>query len=417
MLLYNIAIRIYGYSIALAALFGNSKARYWIDGRKNWRDKIKNRLQPNERRVWFHCSSLGEFEQGRPLIEKLKAKDDAVKIVLTFFSPSGYEVRKKYEGADYVFYLPLDSAANSKDFLSLIKPEKAFFIKYDYWLNYISELSKNNISLYIVSAIFRPSQPFFKWYGSSFKRALRKVKYFFLQDESSARLLDSIGIKNYSVTGDTRFDRVIQIASEAKNIEKVQQFKDDKLVLVAGSTWRKDDEVLIEAFRHLSNELKMIFVPHEIHHRHIGELEYWLIEKVGLKPDEIAVYSHEKENVREAKVLIIDTIGLLSSVYHYGEMSYIGGGFGNGIHNILEAAVYGMPVFFGPNYKKFREAEELIDAGGAFAISSSEELLNKLNTLLNNKEDMESVSRISKSYVQQKGGATEKILDRLKPTA
>jgi 3-deoxy-D-manno-octulosonic-acid transferase len=415
MLLYNFAILLYGLGIRIAAMFGNVKARLWIEGRRNWWQKIKDTLKAAEKRVWFHCSSLGEFEQGRTVIEAFRKEFPKYKIVLTFFSPSGFEHRKNYPAADYIFYLPLDSRSSARDFIDLVAPEKVFFVKYDYWLNYFLELKRNNIPLYVVSGVFRPTQIFFKWYGSIFRKALKSVTQFFLQDESSAQLLQSLGVSNYSITGDTRFDRVIQIAETAKEIEKVKRFKNGKRMLVAGSTWHEDEAILIEFIKnHSLRDLKIIFVPHEINHRHIGEIEYNLVEKAGLNPDDISIYTHEKENVEPAKVLIIDTIGLLSSVYHYGEMAYIGGGFGKGIHNTLEAAVYGIPVLFGPNYKKFLEAEELVKFGGAFAIHSSEELLKKVQTLLNNPGERERVSLSAKNYVSERGGATGKIFEKIR---
>jgi len=411
LILYNLAILLYTWSIRIAALFGNSKANLWIEGRKNWQEKIKIKLKSGERRIWFHCSSAGEFEQGRPLIEAFRNKYPEFKIVLTFFSPSGYELRKKYEGADYIFYLPSDSKKNARNFIALIEPEKTFFIKYDFWLYYFNELNQRKIPLYIISGIFRPSQLFFKWYGSIFRKILFHVSHFFLQDETSAMLLKSISIKNYSVTGDTRFDRVIQIAAEAKSIEKVKQFKNGQDVFIAGSTWHEDDLVLVDAIKKLKEKLKFIIVPHEIGHRHIGELEYLLIEKAELKPDDIAIYTHEKENIITAKVLIIDTVGLLSSVYHYGEIAYVGGGFGKGIHNILEAAVYGLPIFFGPNYEKFNEAKELIHVRAAYSVQQTEQLENQLQILLNNQEEYSRAGNAAKNYVSGKAGATKKILD------
>jgi 3-deoxy-D-manno-octulosonic-acid transferase len=411
LLLYNLGIFLYSIGVRVAAAFGNTKANLWLEGRKNWRQKIQSK--ENEQRVWFHCSSLGEFEQGRPLIEEWKMQNENCKIVVTFFSPSGFELRKNYDIADYIYYLPLDTKRNAHDFISLIKPEKAFFIKYDYWFHYFNELGRQKIPLYVVSGVFREKQIFFRWYGGLFRKILFNVNHFFLQDKSSAERLESIGIKNYSVNGDTRFDRVIKIASEAKSIDKVAHFKDGKNVLVAGSTWHEDDLVLIDVIKELKNELKFVIVPHEIGPRHIGVLEYQLIEKAGLKPDDITIYSHQKENVNIAKVLIVDTVGLLSSIYRYGEFAYVGGGFGKGIHNILEAAVYRVPVFFGPAYDKFIEANELIQQGGAFSIESSAQLLYQLQLLLNNYEEYKKASAASEDYVNAKGGATKNILSFL----
>ncbi len=410
--LYNFSIFFYQVMIRVAALFGNEKAKLWVAGRRKIFKRIQQSLKFSERRVWFHCASLGEFEQGRPLIEKFRSENDEIKIVLTFFSPSGFEFRKNYSGADYVFYLPIDTRSNASRFVSLIHPEKVFFIKYEYWFHYLKKLRKRGIPVYLVSAIFRPDQRFFKWYGRFFRRMLRNVSHFFVQDEASAHLLQSIGVKKYTVTGDTRFDRVLEIANNAKSIPLVEQFKDGKKMLVAGSTWHEDDELLSSIIQNfVKQELKFLIVPHEIGHHQIGQLEYLLIEKAGLTPSDIFLFSSPEGNPASAKVMILDTVGLLSSAYRYGEIAYIGGGFGKGIHNILEAAVYGMPVFFGPNHLKFREATELIEAGGAFSVIDGSEFTEKLSPLINDTRLHQQASSVAKNYVSQRKGATEKILE------
>jgi len=418
-----------------------------VEGRRNWREKIRIQLNDNsskgDERIWFHCSSLGEFEQGRPVIEKFKLQNytslTKYKIVLTFFSPSGYEIRKNYECADYVFYLPLDTPKNAEDFINLIQPKKVFFVKYDYWFHYLKALNKKNIPVYFISSVFRSDHRFFKWYGRFFKKMLSYVTHFFVQNEKSKQLLHSIGFDNATVCGDTRFDRVVQVAATFKEVELVKQFKNSKPLLIAGSTWLKDEEILVNLLTEpLLSDLKIAIVPHEILHHHIGALEYLLIEKGGLKPDEVAIYSRceeESEIVRKrenepsatshfptfspahfpysARVLIIDTVGLLSSIYRYGDMAYVGGGFGTGIHNVLEAAVYGIPVFFGPKHQKFSEAIELINLGGAFSVLTSVELSFHIQRFLQDKNEKEKAATAAKNYVKQKAGATEKIFQYL----
>jgi 3-deoxy-D-manno-octulosonic-acid transferase len=409
--IYNLSIFLYQGAIRMAALLGNVKAGLWMIGRKDIFKKISESLLAGERRVWFHCASLGEFEQGRPLIEKFRLGHPEYKIVLTFFSPSGYEVRKNYSGADYVFYLPADTKMNATQFISMVNPEKVFFVKYEFWFHYFNELRKRNVPVYLVSGIFRPGQRFFKWYGSFSRRILRSVTYFFVQDEQSAALLKSIGLVNYSVTGDTRFDRVLEVASNARSIPLIEKFKDGKKILVAGSTWEKDEQLLLSLFSKFKNQsFKLILVPHEISSHHIGHLEYLLVEKCGLVPDDIVLYSRDEKNTSTAKILIIDTIGILSAVYRYGEFAYVGGGFGSGIHNILEAAVYGLPVFFGPNYERFLEAVELIKAGGAFPVRDEIQLTEKISLLLEDENEREMISLISKNFVLRNAGATQRIM-------
>ena len=405
-MIYNLAIQAYVFAIRLSAAFGNSKARLWIEGRKDWQTKLKSILKPGEKRIWFHCSSLGEFEQGRPVMEKLKQLKSEYKIVLTFFSPSGYEIRKNYPGADYIFYLPADSQKNAKDFISLISPEKVFFTKYEYWHHYFHELKGNGISLYMVSAIFRPGDRFFKWYGSFFRKMLKCVTHFFVQDETSRELLEQIGFPNSTVAGDTRFDRVVQVASGAKDIPVALQFAGDNHVLVAGSTWAADEKILAEALKLFRGKVKLILAPHEINDERINEVsrafsDYKVMrysESTGAIPDEY-------------DILIIDNIGMLSSLYRYGQVAYIGGGFGKGIHNCLEAAVYGIPVFFGPRYEKFNEAKALIASDGARSISTAEELTRDLQLFFGDKSARIKAGNAAQQYVQSNAGATDKILE------
>ena len=397
MLIYDITLFFLSISIRIAALFGNAKAKLWIEGRKNIFQKVKNKISelntPNSKLIWFHCASLGEFEQGRPLIESIKALSlgrgvgGEAKIILTFFSPSGYEIRKNYEHANAVFYLPLDTKENAKKFIELIQPSMVFFIKYEFWYHYFMELHKRKIPVYVVSAIFRPDQLFFKWYGGLFRKLLKTVKHFFVQNENSKSLLNSLGINNVTVSGDTRFDRVFDTCQNVKSFPLIEKFKDNKKVLIAGSTWEQDEKLLVELAtlspsplsqgRGVGGEVKLIIAPHEIHESHIQSI----IQQ--LKNLTIVRYSQaNEENVKGADVLVIDNIGMLSSLYQYGNIAYIGGGFSKGIHNILEAATFGMPVIFGPNYEKFQEAKELIRLGGAFSIDSYEALEKTINFLL-----------------------------------
>lgn len=373
---------------------------------------MQSSLVPGEKRVWFHCASLGEFEQGRTLMEKLKLKRKEIKIVLTFFSPSGYEVRKNYTGADYVFYLPLDTKANAEKFISMIAPEKVFFVKYEFWFHYLHTLHKKNIPVYLVSTIFRPGQKFFNWYGGFFRSMLKTITHFFLQDEESAALLHAIGITNYTVTGDTRFDRVVESADGLKPIPMIEKFKDGKKILVAGSTWKEDEQLIKSSFTYLTfhpSPLKLIIAPHEVNENRIREVQNFF------SGYNITLFSEAKEEtISSSEILIIDNIGMLSSIYQYGSYAYIGGGFGKGIHNILEAAVVGLPVFFGPNYQKFREANELIERGGAFPVRSSDELTSTLNNLITHENKCAAASKVARDYVYERKGATEKILLFLK---
>ncbi len=414
--IYNISISFYSLGIRLAAIGGNSKARLWVNGRRNIFKHISSTLNSGEKRIWFHCASLGEFEQGRPVMDNLKMKYPEYKIVLTFFSPSGYEVRKNYTGADYVFYLPVDTYFNANKFVDLVQPEKAFFIKYEYWHHYFKTLKRKNIPLYIISAIFRKDQSFFKWYGIFFRKMLPGVTQFFVQDEASENLLHSIGFKNVTVSGDTRFDRVATVARNNNKVAIVEKFKNGKKLFIAGSTWPQDEEIIIQLIASKPVEIeKFIIAPHEISGDRIQHLYNKLSAK--LDEDKIILYSNANEsNVTNATVMIINNIGLLSSLYRYGDFALIGGGFGKGIHNILEAAVFGMPLFFGPHYQKFKEANDLVQFGGAFTINSFTELRSKLNEFSDDKTKWKSVSAISKEYVQEKCGATEKILKFIRIT-
>lgn len=402
--LYNISICLYIFLVKLAAAFGNIKANQWNDGRKDILNRIKTSLKPGETRIWVHAASLGEFEQGRPLIEEIKKRYPEVKIFLTFFSPSGYEVRKNYPGADYIFYLPADTPANVSQFLDLVQPAKVFFIKYEYWYNYLSQLRKRNIPVYLCSAIFRENQVFFKGYGGWYRKILSFFSHLFVQTEKSKELLLSIGITNVTVAGDTRFDRVYAIASQAREIEDVKAFVGGSPCLIAGSTWEPDEDLLCRYMNETSLPLKCIIASHEVHSSHIERIEKILNKK-------IIRYSQWKANPTGSfDILIIDNIGMLSSLYRYGQVAYIGGGFGKGIHNTLEAATFGLPVLFGPNHTKFQEALDLIASGGAFVISDYEELKEKLDTFFTSAPLLQNAGNKAAGFVKSSIGATDKIL-------
>lgn len=389
-------------------MLGNSKARLWLNGRKGIFDRMASVLKSGEKRIWIHASSLGEFEQGRPVIEKLKEQKPDYKIVLTFFSPSGYEIRKNYPGADYIFYLPMDTRTNSRKFLDIIQPRTAIFVKYEFWYHYLNGLRDRHIPLYLISANFRSNQHFFSWYGGWFKKLLHNFEHIFVQNEASYKLLNHIGIKDVTIAGDTRFDRVYSIASAAKELPEVKKFAGDSFCLVAGSTWEPDEEYLIKYMNETRYPVKLIIAPHEIREQNIQEI----IRKTDKK---VIRYSQLNKDVDgSADVLIIDNIGMLSSLYRYGKVAYIGGGFGKGIHNILEAATFGLPVLFGPNYGKFQEAVNLIRAGGAFPVADYPALKTSLDSLITDKDKNNSCSRIARQFVEKNLGATGIILNTLK---
>jgi 3-deoxy-D-manno-octulosonic-acid transferase len=401
---YNIFLLLYKTGIHVAALW-NLKASQWIKGRKNIIEQIGGNLATADTPItWVHCSSLGEFEQGRPVIEKLRSLDPGSRILLTFFSPSGYEIRKNFKGADWVFYLPLDSRANAKKFLDMIMPQLVVFIKYDYWYYYLAECKKRKIPLLMVSAIFRKEQPFFRWYGSLHRQMLKCFSHFFVQDKESFELLNSVGLNNVTISGDTRFDRVVEIAQSFKPIDEIARFCGDSRVLVAGSTWPADEKHLKEVIGKFP-DLKLIIAPHEIHEEHLQQLKQ-------IFPDSV-FYSQLTTNHSQSNCLIIDNVGMLSRLYHYATITYLGGGFDKGIHNTLEAAVYGKPVLFGPNYKKFKEAIGLIDAGGGISVRSAYELSAEIKKLLTDTKKLGDVSKSSFDFVQQNKGATEKIINKI----
>lgn len=406
-LLYKASIYLYYILIQLSALFVNNKAQLWLKGRKGIFERIASALNSSEKRIWIHASSLGEFEQGRPIIEKFKEMRPDYKIVLTFFSPSGYEIRKDYKDADYIFYLPLDTKTNAARFLELVQPEMAVFIKYEFWYYYLTALNERSIPLYLVSANFRKEQHFFSWYGGWFRKLLFNFRHIFVQNERSYTLLKQIGIQNVTVAGDTRFDRVYSIASLAKELPVVQKFVCNSFCIVAGSSWEPDEELLINYLNETPHPVKMIMAPHEIKEASIQAI----VQKINKKTIRYSQIGNADPSA--AEVLIIDNIGMLSSLYRYGKVAYIGGGFGKGIHNILEAATFGLPVLFGPNYHKFQEAVNLAEAGGAFPITDYHSLKSVLDNLTENSENCNKASQISRKFVEENLGATNIILQTL----
>lgn len=385
--------------------FYNIKARQFVIGRKNIFTQLQQSLAHNTHKIiWFHCASLGEFEQARPIIEQLKATAPQYKILLTFFSPSGYEIQKNYHQADYVFYLPKDTQQNAQHFLAIVKPSLIIYIKYEFWYHYITQAQQLHIPLILTSAIFRSNQPFFKWYGNLHQQMLKCFTQIFVQDNSSAQLLQKIGMeKNVVVCGDTRFDRVVEIANQEINIPAIEQFIGNSTTIVAGSTWTEDDEEL-DHFANTNTHIKFIIAPHEIDNDRLQECLH-LYKNACL-------YSNINNASDTCNVVIIDNIGMLSKLYSYATISYVGGGFaGDGVHNVLEAAVYGKPVIFGPIYDKFIEAQELENAQGACVVENALELEKTINQLLNNKTLYAHYCINAKNYVAQKIGATQQIIN------
>jgi 3-deoxy-D-manno-octulosonic-acid transferase len=373
---------------------------------------LRDKIDPKARYIWFHASSLGEFEQGRPMMEKIKAGYPQYKILLTFFSPSGYEVRKNYSGADVICYLPFDTPYKVRKFLRLANPSMAIFIKYEFWANYLTELRKRNIPTYIISAIFRPNQLFFKWYGKPYRKALYCFNHLFVQDKASAALLAGYGIKNVTIEGDTRFDRVLDVQKQARPIPLVEQFIKNKegekqFTLIAGSSWPQDEDFIIQYFNE-HPEMKLIIAPHEIDSAHLLDIHSQL-----KRPSVRLSDNTSEQHIAGKDCLIIDSFGLLSSIYRYGDIAYIGGGFGKGIHNILEAAVYGIPVLFGPKYQKFKEAKDIIAVGGGFSVSNGTSFQEKMDELLTYRHLLESAGQTAGNFVQDNAGATDRIIAQL----
>ena len=401
-MVYNLIIYLYLLGVAVYSRFNEKVRKMWRGEREAFK-VLREKVDPNAKYVWFHAASLGEFEQGRPLMEQLRQDHPEYKILLTFFSPSGYEVRKNYEGADIITYLPLDTITNARRFLRTVRPVMAFFIKYEFWYNYLHILKHRHIPVYSVSSIFRPDQVFFKWYGRQYGRVLNCFTHFFVQNTISKELLAKIGITNVTIVGDTRFDRVLQIKEAARQLPVVEAFKQDYKVFVAGSSWPPDEEIFIRYFNE-HKDWKLIIAPHVIGEDHLEQIEKLL---AGRK---IVRYKDAKEDdVKAADVLIINCYGLLSSIYHYGDVAYVGGGFGVGIHNLLEAAVWDVPVFFGPNNQKFQEAQGLKKNGG-FEIHDYEEFERQMSRLASDAQYLKEQGQLAGQFVKGQAGATAKVL-------
>jgi 3-deoxy-D-manno-octulosonic-acid transferase len=384
----------------------NKKAKQWIDGRKNVLKQLSEQISSAENIIWFHCASLGEFEQGRPFMEYIKAKQPCYKILLTFFSPSGFEVRKQYPVADYIFYLPNDTPYNAKRFIHLVQPKYIFFIKYEFWNNYIKQAHKQHIPFYSVSCIFSEKQFYFKWYGVWFRRQLKNyISHFFAQDEHSVEVLSRHGIFQTSVSGDTRFDRVFEIVNNTKQVDIFPNTVFTNNIIVAGSTWTEDEKVLSQLLA--NHDFKLIIAPHEVHQKRIEEI------KNRFSGYSLVHYSQGLSDIDIGKiqVIIIDVIGILSTLYQYGTIAYIGGGFGKGIHNILEAATYGKPIIFGPRYKKFKEANDLIQLSAAFSISNYTDLDMIISKLQKTPQEIEKAGFAAKQYILENIGSCKKIYD------
>jgi len=404
---YNIVIYIYLIGVAIASCFNKKVKKMWA-GERQALKVLREKVDPNARYIWFHAASLGEFEQGRPLMEYLRKTHPEYKILLTFFSPSGYEVRKNYEGADIICYLPLDTIRNARRFLRAIKPVMAFFIKYEFWYNYLHILQHRGVPTYSVSSIFRPDQIFFQWYGKGYGRVLKCFTHFFVQNIESKNLLAKLDIHDVEVVGDTRFDRVLQIKEASKQLPIVEKFTENtSKVFIAGSSWLPDEEIFLKYFN-LHKDWKLIVAPHVIGEDHLAQIFELLKGRRVVRYTEAT-----EENVKEAEVLIIDCFGLLSSIYHYGTISYVGGGFGVGIHNVLEAAVWDIPVIFGPNNKRFQEAQGLIMAGGGFEINDYQSFRDLMMRFETDEMFLQTSKKHAGEFVKGRAGATEKIMGSL----
>ena len=405
--MYNFIIYLYQMGVAVYSRFNEKVKKMW-QGERNAFRVLREQVDPKARYVWFHAASLGEFEQGRPIMEQLRRDHPELKILLTFFSPSGYEVRKNYEGADIICYLPLDTISNARRFLRLIRPEMAFFIKYEFWYNYLHILKHRQVPVYSVSSIFREGQVFFRWYGRQYGRVLNCFTHFYVQNELSKQLLAKIGLTNVTITGDTRFDRVLQIKEQAKQLPLVETFvKDAPKVFVAGSSWPPDEEIFLR-YLNAHREWKLIIAPHVIGEDHLQQIEKLLESRKVIR------YTKSQQlpdtEVAAAEVLIIDCFGLLSSIYHYGQVAYVGGGFGVSIHNLPEAAVWSIPVIFGPENQKFQEAQELKTCKGGFEIKGYEDFAQLMDRFDSDATFLKEAGQNAGSYVKGKAGATRKIL-------
>lgn len=408
LLFYNIFLFLYNNALRLAACW-NPKAAKWINGRKNWQNALRSALGDNKRPVvWMHCASLGEFEQGRPVLEAIRRQHPDYFVLISFFSPSGYEIRKNYLGADYICYLPMDGRLNARKFVEWANPRVVIWVKYEFWYYYLQALQAKKAGLVLVAGRFRPSQAFFKWYGGLHRSMLKCFTHLFVQDLESARLLQHIGVTGVTVAGDTRYDRVSAIADQWTEIDEIHRFVQNQPTIVCGSTWPEDEEEL-DHFANTHPEIRFIIAPHEIEEPHLKE-----IEKLFHRTIRFSVWKQNNQMATEANVLIIDNIGLLSRLYKYARIAYVGGGFGDdGLHNILEAAVYGVPVVHGPTFDRFPEAAELIEAGGGFSVDHAIDLENRLSRLLNNPSEWTAAAAAAQQFVAERKGATQTIISYL----
>ncbi|UUW10820.1 3-deoxy-D-manno-octulosonic acid transferase [Flavobacterium plurextorum] len=402
--LYNLVISIAGFFLKIVALF-SPKIKLFVEGRKNVFAILEEKIKPSDKTIWFHSASLGEYEQGLPVIEKIKEKYPSHKIIVTFFSPSGYEVRKNNTVADVTVYLPLDSKSNAKRFLKLVHPEFVFFIKYEFWLNYLKELEKSKTPTYLISGIFRDSQMFFKWYGGFYRNALKAFTFFFVQNESSKQKIEAIGFKNVVISGDTRFDRVTAILERDNKLDYIENFKNNQPAIVIGSSWPKDEALITEYINQAPDNIKFIIAPHNIKTDQITVLKSLLTKSTVLYSEK------EGKDLSNYNVFIIDTIGLLTKIYSYAAIAYVGGGFGNpGIHNILEPATFGIPIVIGPNFANFAEAVSLVELKGCIPVSTFSELKIVFDRLLNDDAFFKEKSKICKSFIEENKGATSTIM-------
>ena len=405
--LYNLIVVFASNVLKVIALF-SPKIRLFVAGRKSVFETLTEKINPSDKTIWFHAASLGEYEQGLPVIEKIKTAFPNHKIVLTFFSPSGYEVRKNNTVVDATVYLPLDTKNNAQRFLKLVHPEMVFFIKYEYWPNYLNELKKQNTKTYLISGIFRKNQMFFKWYGGFYRNALKTFDYFFVQNESSKKLLQSIGYNNVKISGDTRFDRVVAILERDNSLDFIDQFKNDTTTIVVGSSWPKDEILLVNYINQTNEKVKFIIAPHNIKSEQIQELQKSITRKSVLFSEK------STKNLAEFDVFIIDTIGILTKIYSYADIAYVGGGFGNpGVHNILEPATFGVPIVIGPNFSHFAEATALVNMEGCVSISTQIELNEAFDNLISNDVIRNEKGHICSTFVQMNKGATVMILKHI----
>lgn len=413
-LIYNLGIRLYFLFASVLGLT-QKKAKLFVLGRKGLLEQIRKDVKTDSPVIWIHCSSVGEFEQARPIIEKYKESASSYKILLTFFSPSGYELRKNYPYADWVFYLPMDTRKNAREFLNIVKPVKVIFIKYEFWYNYLSEIRRRDIPLFIISVIFTEKQIFFRWYGAFFRRMLMSFTKLFVQDVKSKELLAGIGLTdNVEVVGDTRFDRVIELLNSSNDVDTVKEFASSSITMIVGSSWEKDEENIVEILDDIPY-CKIVIAPHEVECKQIERLELSLSKYGVVKYSELEKQRSRRDEGHFAgfRVMIVDCIGILSTIYKYGDIAYVGGGFGSGIHNILEPAVYGLPVIIGPNYSKYKEAKDLIALGGVRSYCSIEELKQYLTLWLSDEESRRIASSIAEEYVKNNTGATPRILSQI----